>query len=305
MVFACIVTVGLIYALFGKTTSVTTPQLGSSSETVASLAASSSSAVTSSAPSTTALVASDPPSLPASTSTSTPSTSGSSSSTTALVASDAPPPVPTTSVSGAGSTTSSGVTNPVQIAIIGDTYTAPSPLGGQGTHNWTAIVDAALVKAGYDVKLDVDAVPGSGYVRTGDNGSTYFDAVNRIVTPATTVVVVFGSRYDDGLITSGQVGTAAAALIVRVHETAPKARVLLIAPPWVDQNVPSYISGIELALKADAGFVDTPFVDPIADRWFVGDATLIGSDGITPTDAGHAYMAARILPAIEVMLPSP
>ena len=40
------------------------------------------------------------------------------------------------------------------------------------------------------------------------------------------------------------------------------------------------------------------FVDPIAEGWFVGRPDLIGADGIHPTDAGHAYMAARIAPLI-------
>ena len=40
------------------------------------------------------------------------------------------------------------------------------------------------------------------------------------------------------------------------------------------------------------------FVDPIAQGWFVGRPDLIGDDGVHPTDAGHAYMAARIAPLI-------
>ena len=48
------------------------------------------------------------------------------------------------------------------------------------------------------------------------------------------------------------------------------------------------------------------FVDPIAERWFVGQPGLIGADGVHPTDAGHEYMADKIAPAhqrAELALP--
>ena len=44
------------------------------------------------------------------------------------------------------------------------------------------------------------------------------------------------------------------------------------------------------------------FFDPIAQGWFVGRPELIGSDGIHPTDAGHAYMADKIAPLIGAQL---
>ncbi len=38
------------------------------------------------------------------------------------------------------------------------------------------------------------------------------------------------------------------------------------------------------------------FIDPLAEGWFAGAAhRFIGPDGIHPTDAGHARIAARIL----------
>ncbi|MGA7055683.1 MAG: SGNH/GDSL hydrolase family protein, partial [Mycobacterium sp.] len=44
------------------------------------------------------------------------------------------------------------------------------------------------------------------------------------------------------------------------------------------------------------------FVDPIGDRWFVDRPDLIGADGVHPTDAGHAYLAAKIAPLIRMQL---
>jgi lysophospholipase L1-like esterase len=45
------------------------------------------------------------------------------------------------------------------------------------------------------------------------------------------------------------------------------------------------------------------FIDPIAERWFVGRPDLIAQDGVHPTDAGHAYMADKIAPLIASQLP--
>ena len=51
-------------------------------------------------------------------------------------------------------------------------------------------------------------------------------------------------------------------------------------------------------LRDQAAAVGAVFVDPIAQGWFVGRPDLIGDDGVHPTDAAHAYMAARIAPLI-------
>lgn len=81
-------------------------------------------------------------------------------------------------------------------------------------------------------------------------------------------------------------------------ESAHGARLLVIGPPWVDENVPNNILTIRDRLKIAATKAGATFVDPIADEWFFGaDAALIGSDGVHPTDAGVQYTAERILPS--------
>ncbi|MDT4998170.1 MAG: hypothetical protein QOK12_275, partial [Mycobacterium sp.] len=49
--------------------------------------------------------------------------------------------------------------------------------------------------------------------------------------------------------------------------------------------------------------IGATWIDPIAERWFVGRPDLIGADGVHPTDAGHAYMAGKIAPLIAAQLP--
>jgi hypothetical protein len=66
--------------------------------------------------------------------------------------------------------------------------------------------------------------------------------------------------------------------------------------------VPASVTLIRDVLGADARTVGATFVDPIAERWFVGRPELIGKDG-APRDAGHAYMADKIAPLIQAQLP--
>ncbi|MCU1365237.1 MAG: lysophospholipase L1-like esterase [Ilumatobacteraceae bacterium] len=180
----------------------------------------------------------------------------------------------------------------------------PSDIGGDGVHNWTSIIAGMLQDSGYNVELTVDATPGSGYVRTGASGTNFVDQIGRTVKPDTTLVVVFGSRYDDGIIPREQVGSTANTAIEKIRSISPSAAVLVIGPAWPDDTFPGYITGIEWNLKATAAADHATFLDPIADHWFFGQPTLIGSDGISPTDAGHAYMAERIEPAALAMLPA-
>jgi len=45
------------------------------------------------------------------------------------------------------------------------------------------------------------------------------------------------------------------------------------------------------------------FIDPLVEGWFVGRPDLIGSDGVHPNDAGHAYLAAKIARLIRTSSP--
>ena len=53
---------------------------------------------------------------------------------------------------------------------------------------------------------------------------------------------------------------------------------------------------------AGAAAVNASFVDPIAERWFIDQPNLLGGPRAAPTDAGHAYLAAKIAPLIAQQL---
>ena len=77
---------------------------------------------------------------------------------------------------------------------------------------------------------------------------------------------------------------------------------LVIGPAWPTADPPRKVLRIRDTLAYVSSAVGAPFVDPIAERWFVGQPGLIGADGVHPTDAGHAYLADKIAPLMGTVL---
>ena len=184
-----------------------------------------------------------------------------------------------------------------EIAIIGDSYTAGSGEGGNGPQAWTEVARQLLAAEGVDLDAAIAAEGGAGYGRRGNEGSVFIDLAARAVRPGDKLVLFFGSRNDQPVDPQRLPGLAADAFRL-ARMTAPAAKLLVIGPPWPTAYPPPEVLTIRDRLREQAVGAGAVFVDPIAEGWFVGRPDLIGADGIHPTDAGHAYMAARIAPLI-------
>jgi lysophospholipase L1-like esterase len=193
-------------------------------------------------------------------------------------------------------------TVPSRIAVIGDSYTTGSNEGGNGPQGWAARSWQSLARQGFQVTPDVAAEGGAGYGVRGNHGSVFGDLTPRAVRPDDAVVVFFGSRNDQG-VDPAALGDAARDCFVFARHVAPSARLLVIGPPWPTDDVPGAVLQIRDVLYAQARAVGATWIDPIAERWFVGRPDLIGQDGVHPNDAGHAYMADKIAPLIAGQLP--
>lgn len=190
------------------------------------------------------------------------------------------------------------------IAIVGDSYTNGTAIGGQGAKGWPTRAAAALARQGVEVAVDVAAEGRAGYGVRGDQGNLFGDLTSRAVKPSDVLVVFYGSRNDQGVdpyVLSGLIHNA----LAQARGVAPTARLLVIGPPWPTADVPVAILQIRDVLAFQALLAGATFVDPIAERWFVDRPDLIGRDGVHPTDAGHAYMADKIAPLIRAQLPIP
>lgn len=192
--------------------------------------------------------------------------------------------------------------SPNRIAVIGDSYTAGFEETGRGAANWTERAWQILAGRGVYVSADVAAEGGAGYAVRGNRGSLFGDLTSRVVRPDDALVVFFGSRNDQD-VEPGQLSRLIADTLGLARRTAPGARMLVIGPPWPTADVPGNVWQIRDILSTEARVVGADFVDPLAERWFVGLPDLIGPDGVHPTDAGHAYMADKIASLIGSQLP--
>ncbi len=202
-----------------------------------------------------------------------------------------------------GSPAVHGAPATVKVAIIGDSYTSGSTVGGNGAANWTAVARQLLAAGGYPVDLEVLGLSGSGYVRVGGTGLTFTDGVPRVVTDLTQLVVIFGS-LNDGSSVPGAVSASAARALQGIDLAAPGAQIVIIGPQWIDGDPPANLLAIRDAVVSTVStHARLTFVDPLADGWFGGEsAALIGSDGLHPTDEGHRHLAELIAPRIAVAI---
>jgi hypothetical protein len=156
-------------------------------------------------------------------------------------------------------------------------------MGGRWLSNWTR-----LARRRTGARFTVHSKGGTGYV--GRIGPTFGEVLASHDLDAFDLIVIFGSCNDEG----SDVRAA-----VRAAFDLISGPLLVIGPPspkgW---DVPEL-----LAVRDVVRDESEAFIDPIADRWFYGaDQRFIGSDGTHPTNAGHAYMAERIAPAIKAIL---
>ena len=197
----------------------------------------------------------------------------------------------------AGTAPTARAAEATRIAVIGDSYTAGSDEGGNGPQAWTEVAWGLLAAEGVEVDADVGAEGGAGYGERGNRGNLFIDLTARTVRRSDDVVVFFGSRNDQP-VDPEEFPALAAETLELARFAAPAAKLLVIGPPWPDADPPPAVGRIRDDLREQAGLVGAEFVDPIAERWFVGRPELIGADGVHPTDAGHAYLAAKIAPLI-------
>jgi len=190
------------------------------------------------------------------------------------------------------------------VAVLGDSYTTGSGMGGRGAHSWPIIAVNQLHREGVAIDLTVGAVGATGYVKANSKGTVFADQIQKSVATNDRLVVLFGSINDRG-IPADQLSVAVQCTLNNTKAAAPQAKVLVIGPPWATDDPPANILGVRDVVKAQADAAGATFVDPIAEAWFVNHPELIGADRVHPNDAGHQYLAEKIAPLIVQQLVQP
>ena len=174
--------------------------------------------------------------------------------------------------------------------FLGDSYTSGWRGVGTGPRGWPRIVAAAM---GWRV-VNL-AVAGTGFVNPGWTGQPIGSRVATAVSRRPDVVVVAGG-HNDSRWSAGTTAAAADRVLRELRAGIPDALIIVVGPIWQDGSPPVRCLVLRDRLRRTATAIDAVFVDPIADRWFAGSRhAMIGRDGIPPTDAGHRFIAGRLL----------
>jgi lysophospholipase L1-like esterase len=176
----------------------------------------------------------------------------------------------------------------IDIAVLGDSYTAGSPMDSGEQSEWPALLTAA-----HPWNITRYAVGGTGFVAGRDAGTDFAARVPDIVAAKPAVVIVEGGHNDAGS-SPADVAAAASTVLTDLRSGLPDAKIIVLGVLWPD-SAPAKVFAIDDSLKAATDDAGAVFVDALREGWFSGaNSRLIGSDGVNPTDEGHAALAQRI-----------
>jgi lysophospholipase L1-like esterase len=203
-------------------------------------------------------------------------------------------PVPTVSLAPLGNQ------KPKKVVAIGDSFTQSTAFGDAGANSWSQLVFRQLRKREVDINAESSGEAGSGYVARGIGGKTFGDEARRLLEPDDDLVIIFGG-ISDAPEKPESVEAAVSETFSLARKRSPNAKLIAAGPVSPSADPGPDVTRVRDIVRDEAVKIGATFVDPIADKWFVGDPTLIREDG-SPTDAGHAYLAERLLPVIQGVL---
>jgi lysophospholipase L1-like esterase len=177
--------------------------------------------------------------------------------------------------------------------FLGDSFTSGWNGAGLGRHGWPSIVAASRGWRAIDL-----AVPGTGFLNPGWTNQPVASRVAATIRLRPDLVVV-ASGHNDSRWSASATADAADAVIRRLRRALPNAVFVIVAPIWQNGSPPQRCLVLRDRLRTRAAAIGAIFIDPLADGWFAGSRRqLIGPDRLHPTDAGHRFMAGRVLAAL-------
>jgi lysophospholipase L1-like esterase len=174
--------------------------------------------------------------------------------------------------------------------FLGDSFSSGWNGAGLGARGWPRLVGAAV--GWRTVNL---AVPGTGFINPGWTSQPIGSRVGEAVRHEPDVIVI-AAGHNDSRWSASATAKAADEVIDRLHAASPDALFVIVAPIWQDGNPPQRCLALRDHLRRKAASIDAAFIDPLADGWFSGPGhRLIGPDGLHPSNAGHQFIADRVL----------
>jgi lysophospholipase L1-like esterase len=177
--------------------------------------------------------------------------------------------------------------------FLGDSFTSGWNGAGLGRHGWPSIVAASR---GW--RVINHAVPGTGFLNPGWTNQPLGSRVASTIRLKPDIVFI-ASGHNDSRWSASATADAADSAIRRLRRALPNAVIVIVAPIWQNGSPPQRALILRDRLRTRAAAIGALFIDPLAGRWFAGSRRqLVGPDRLHPTDAGHRFMAGRVLAAV-------
>jgi lysophospholipase L1-like esterase len=186
----------------------------------------------------------------------------------------------------------------LRVAILGDSWVAPSFNESGPVHDWDGYPGALSWLTGWNV---ISAgVRGQGYLQPAGN-ETYKDRIVRDLVPQNPSVIIFTGSSNDHLFPDKQIADEMGKDILALQKAAPNILIIVCSPYETggDQKAP----GQSKAMQAVAKTLGIPYIDfitlPLFDQSNNGQNQFANGH---PTRAGSAYIAAELLKRIAGLL---
>lgn len=205
--------------------------------------------------------------------------------------------------------------------VFGDSLSEGSNMNtGGGAGTWAPKTAQLL---GYNDCWN-EARGGTGYITAGSYATLATRVATDVVTNTPTKLVVWAG-YNDSGGSQPSISAAAASLYSTIQSGLPTCRTYVIGC-WSPTGSPgATLTSTDATLRTAAAAAGLPFISPITGSiynsagtllsthgpWITGTGrvgattgagnadTYIGTDAVHPTDAGHAYLARRVLAALQ------
>ncbi|MDD4866518.1 MAG: SGNH/GDSL hydrolase family protein [Mycobacterium sp.] len=191
----------------------------------------------------------------------------------------------------------------VQIAVIADSSPEAITSDGVKATGWPELVFRQLRKEGFDIAVHTSDQQGSGYVAHGKKGTTFKESAHSLLKPYDGLVIVFGGTHDASEKPES-VAAAVSDTFSVVRTSAPRAKLIAVGPISDTADPGPDMIRVRDIVRQEAEKDAATFVDPIADRWFVGSHDPVAEDTPAARDARQTYLADRLQPIIEHALAS-
>lgn len=203
-----------------------------------------------------------------------------------------------------------------RLAVLGDSISDGSNFNTGGGHG-TWLDRAARLLGCTDVWEQGRG--GTGYITVGSYATLGTRAPADVIAWTPTRLIIWAG-VNDAAGDQAAIGSAAASLYAAIRSGLPSCSTYILGC-WASSGSPS--SGVvntDATLKTAAAAAGLPFISPLSGSVYDATGVLvetqgpwvsagqvaayIGGDNIHPTDAGHVYLARRVVAAVSALLPA-